>query len=136
MDILVTGIKKYELEKMVVPVIEKFRFLDSNYEFEFNQSNAQKIIDSSKKIDLIILGGSVLTSGSPFRDYKLAVEFAKKNKQIPSIMLVYPVYRAVIDCYNQTHPPNATRSFTEFSRMGEVNFRAVLEGKNVPWRLG
>ncbi|MFA6888087.1 MAG: hypothetical protein WC254_01165 [Candidatus Woesearchaeota archaeon] len=134
MDLFVVGIKRYEL----IHPLKELQGWGYNFNIVFHHTfdDAQQVIDVGTKVDLILLGGIIHSKDQEDQiDYDLAVKFAERNPNIPSILLVYPVYTGIIDRLNYVHPPNATRAFSEFGNLGKQGIEHILKNQNFTWRL-
>ena len=128
MNILLSGMPEYEFKNLVEPVLErqglKYQSICSQ-----NRREAQEII-RSQWIDLMFLGGTTdLRNPGYDADYESGRDLARNNSEIPSIMLVYPIYQE--EWLRQTHPPSLTMTFTNFQVIRKETLEKILAGENL-----
>jgi hypothetical protein len=127
MEILISGVYEHEFRSHVESVLIKHGF-DHSCVYSKNRVDAQKIIDS-QEVDLMFLGG---TEDLRYEDrddrYESGRKLARSNANIPSIMLVYPMYET--EWLQQSHPPNLTLTFSEFEGLKKESLELILSGEN------
>jgi len=92
MDVLVSGFRKWEFEVYVKPIFDNLGYAGLNYYLIPDRIEAQKLIAGKGGIDLLVLGGAPAKDfedecSEDNTDYFEYADFARKNSQIPSILI-------------------------------------------------
>jgi len=112
MKVLAVGFKDYQVLDLKSNLFDRLK-LKVNLSSYLRKDCAQEFVNSGKTIDLLLLGGELPWKEIPAEsaDYKGALNFARANPNMPSIILVYPVLSGVIEDFQRHHPPNLTIPF-------------------------
>jgi hypothetical protein len=136
MNFLVSGIRSGPVEIDLKPSFASRGYTNVNYIVVPGRDEAQKIIDSGKSIDLMVLGGSPageFEAHNPSRitEYSQEVNFSRANPKIPAILLINNLHYAAQKELENQNPRGVICSWSEFSDMSKEQIKEIISRRGV-----
>ncbi len=136
-NVLVTGLDVYSSDKFReicaayrIPFVFKYdrTFKGAQSYIDIQESISKEFHRKKGFFSLILIGGYGLKKDDN-SDYQKAVEFTKKNKDIPPILLIDNVLTAVLEEYSRkSPPPNFVTDYSGLDSLTKENIDDILEG--------
>lgn len=132
MRFLISGFQKYVFERDLEPSFRGKGYKGVDYRVIPDREGAQQLIDGGESIDLLVLGGAPAKdfearNGSLDSEHHQYNDFAQKNPDIPSILIIENVLQGVMRELGNQHPPNIICYWQEFANMRKEQIDAILK---------